>query len=168
VSVPAFDQLLRRLGEAGAEFIVIGGLALGARGVVRATKDVDVVVSPDPQNLKLVAEVAVAAGGHVQRGETLLGSAFSIAAALAGGDQVAIETDLGRLDIVQGLEGVPSYAELRTGASEAEVLGVTVAVCSVDDLRAMKRAAGRTRDLADLEDLDAAEGGEPGAAEQPT
>jgi len=33
---------------------------------------------------------------------------------------------------------------------------VTVAVCSLEDLRTMKRAAGRTRDLADLEDLDAA------------
>jgi hypothetical protein len=31
-----------------------------------------------------------------------------------------------------------------------------VAVCSVEDLRAMKQASGRTRDLADLEDLDAA------------
>jgi len=58
--------------------------------------------------------------------------------------------------VVQGLEGVPSYEELRSRAREAEVLGVTVAVCSVEDLRAMKQAAGRTRDLADLEDLDAA------------
>ena len=154
----AFDELLRRLSDVGADFIVIGGLALGARGVVRGTKDVDVVVSPDPANLKLVAEVAVAAGGHVQRGEALLGSAFSIAAELALGEQVAIETELGRLDVVQGLDGVPSYAELRERASEAEVLGVTVAVCSVEDLRAMKLAAGRTRDLADLEDLEAAGG----------
>jgi predicted nucleotidyltransferase len=152
----AFDELLRRLSESGAEFVVIGGLALGARGVVRATKDVDIVVSPGPENLKLVAEVAVAAGGHVQRGEALLGTPFSIAAELAGGEQTAIETDLGRLDVVQGLEGVPSYEQLRARASEAEVLGVNVAVCSAEDLRAMKRAAGRTRDLADLEDLDAA------------
>ena len=156
MSEHAFDELLRRLSEAGAEFIVIGGLALGARGVVRGTKDVDVVVAPDPENLRLVAEVAVGAGGHVQRGEALLGTPFSIAAALAEGEQVAIETELGRLDVVQGLEGVPSYEQLRSRASEAEVLGVTVMVCSVDDLRAMKRAAGRTRDLADLEDLDAA------------
>jgi predicted nucleotidyltransferase len=152
----AFDELLRRLSESGAEFIVIGGLALGARGVVRATKDVDVVVAPDPANLKLVAEVAVAAGGRVQRGEALLGTPFAIAAELASGEQTAIETDLGRLDVVQGLEGVPSYEELRSRAGEAEVLGVSVAVCSVEHLRAMKRAAGRTRDLADLEDLDAA------------
>ena len=67
---------------------------------------------------------------------------------------MAIETDLGRLDVVQGLEGVPTYEELRSGASETEVLGVKVAVCSVEDLRAMKKVAGRTRDLADLEDLD--------------
>jgi len=130
----AFDEILRRLTEAEAQFVVIGGLALGARGVVRATKDVDVVIASGPANLKRVAEVAVAAGGHVQQGDALLG----------------------RLDVVQGLDGVPSYEELRSRASEAEVLGVSVAVCSVEDLRAMKRAAGRTRDLADLEDLEAA------------
>lgn len=155
MSAPAFDDLLRRLVEAEAEFVVIGGLALGAQGVVRATKDVDVVVDLDPENIRRVAEVAVAAGGRVQRGEALLGSAFSIAAELSSGEQVAIETDLGRLDVVQGLAGVPIYAELRSRAAEAEVLGVKVAVCSREDLRAMKRAAGRPRDLVDLEDLDA-------------
>jgi Nucleotidyl transferase of unknown function (DUF2204) len=154
----AFDEILRRLVAAGAEFVVIGGLALGARGVVRATKDIDIVVSPDIENLKVVAEVAVAAGGHVQRGEALLGTPFSIAAELAGGEQMAIDTELGRLDIVQGLDGVPSFAELRSRASDAEVLGVNVAVCSVADLRAMKRAAGRSQDLVDLENLETATG----------
>jgi predicted nucleotidyltransferase len=105
----------------------------------------------------VVAEVAVAAGGHVQRDEALLGTPFSIAAELASGEQMAIDTDLGRLDIVQGLDGVPSFEELRSRASEAEVLGVKVAVCSVEDLRAMKRAAGRGQDLVDLENLEAAE-----------
>lgn len=118
----AFDEILRRLVAAGAEFVVIGGLAL------------------------------------VQRGEALLGTPFSIAAELASGRQMAIDTELGRLDIVQGLEGVPSFDELRSRATETEVLGVNVAVCSVEDLRAMKRAAGRGQDLVDLENLDAAEG----------
>jgi predicted nucleotidyltransferase len=156
LSEPAFDELLRRLSEAEVEFVVVGGLAVNAWGVVRGTKDVDVVVAPEIDNLKRVAEVAVEAGGRVQRGEALLGSATSIASALAGGEQVAIETDLGRLDVVQGLDGVPAYADLHSRASEAEILGVAVAVCSIEDLKAMKRAAGRTRDLADLEDLDAA------------
>ena len=156
MSQPAFDQLLRRLVEADVKFVLIGGLAVNAWGVVRGTKDVDIVVDADPANLKAVAEVAVTAGGQVQRGEALLGTPVSIAAELASSEQVAIETDLGRLDVVQGLDGVPSYEELHQGASEAEVLGVKVAVCSREDLRAMKRAAGRPRDLVDLEDLEAA------------
>jgi predicted nucleotidyltransferase len=156
LSEPAFDELLRRLAAAGVEFVVVGGLAVNAWGVVRGTKDVDVVVSPEVVNLKRVAEVAVAAGGHVQQGDSLLGSPPSIASALAGGEQVAIETDLGRLDVVQGLDGVPAYEELRSRATRAEILGVSVAVCSIEDLMAMKRAAGRTRDLADLEDLEIA------------
>jgi hypothetical protein len=153
---PAFDELLRRLVAADAQFVVVGGLAVGAWGVVRGTKDVDIVVDPDIENLKRVAEIAVAAGGHVQQGEAFLGTPISIASALESGEQVAIETDLGRLDVIQGLEGVPSYEELRARSSGAEILGVTVAVCSLDDLKTMKRAAGRTRDLADLEDLEAA------------
>lgn len=153
---PAFDELLRRLAAADVEFVVVGGLAVNAWGVVRGTKDVDVVVAPDLENLNRVAEVAVAASGHVQQGEAMLGSPISIASALAGGDQVAIETDLGRLDVIQGLEGVPSYEELQARATKAEILGITVAVCSIEDLKAMKQAAGRTRDLADLEDLEAA------------
>jgi predicted nucleotidyltransferase len=152
---PAFDELLRRLAEADVEFVVVGGLALNAWGVIRGTKDVDVVVSPERENLRRVATVAVDAHGHVQQGEALLGSEFSIAAALAAGDQVAIETDLGRLDVVQGLDGIPTFDDLRSRATEAEILGSKVWVCSLEDLKSMKRAAGRTRDLADLEDLDA-------------
>ena len=86
----AFDENLRRLVAAGAEFVVIGGLALWARGVVRPTKDIDIVVSPDAENLKVVAEVAVAAGGHVQRGEALLGTPIWRAAG-RGQDLVDLE-----------------------------------------------------------------------------
>lgn len=153
---PAFDRLLHRLSEAGVEFVLIGGLAVNAWGVVRGTKDVDIVVAPNSENLKRVADVAVALHGHVQAGESFFSSQISIAGQLASGEQVAIETELGRLDVVQGLDGVPTYEELNARSTEADILGIKVAVCSVEDLKTMKRAAGRTRDLADLEDLDAA------------
>lgn len=136
-------------------FVVVGGLALGAWGVVRGTKDVDIVVASDAENLKRLAAVAEAMHGHVHASESFLSSQLSIAGQLATGEQVAIETDLGRLDIVQGLDGVPAYDELHARSTETEILGIKVAVCSIDDLKAMKQAAGRTRDLADLEDLEA-------------
>lgn len=72
MTAAAFDEILRRLVAAGAEFVVIGGLALGARGVVRATKDIDIVVASNVENLRVVAEVAVEAGGArtARRGAT--------------------------------------------------------------------------------------------------
>jgi hypothetical protein len=155
VNPPAFDRILRRLTEAKVEFVLVGGLALGAWGVVRGTKDVDIVVAPDVENLRRIAEVAVEARGHVQKGDAFLSTPFSIAAELASGERVAIETDLGLLDVVQGLDGVPPYADVRASAVDTEILGVKVAVCSIDVLRQMKKAAGRPRDQVDLEDLDA-------------
>jgi hypothetical protein len=68
-----------------------------------------------------------------------------------------IATQLGDLDVVQGLDGVPSYAELLAGAIDVEIMDVTIRVCALEHLRAMERAAGRPRDLVDLEDLDAAQ-----------
>lgn len=159
MSAPALDELLRRLVVAELRFVLVGGLALSAWGVVRGTKDVDIVVDLEPGNLERFAEQAVALGGSVQRPESLAGSARSIVALLAGGERVFIETELGPIDVVQGLEGVPTYDELRRRATEVEVLGVGVLVCSLEDLRAMKLAAGRTRDLADLEDLEQADRG---------
>jgi predicted nucleotidyltransferase len=158
VSEPAFDELLRRLVATEVRFVLIGGLATNAWGVVRGTKDVDIVADPDPDNLAGLAEVAESAGGQVHTGEAFVSSRQGIAALLAKGERVEVETTLGSLDVVQGLPGVPSYSELSSRAASVEILGVKVAVCSLEDLRTMKRAAGRTRDLADLEDLDAAHG----------
>lgn len=154
----AFDRLLKRLAAAEVQFVLIGGLAVNAWGVVRGTKDLDLVVDPARDNLERLASVAVDAGGHVQMQETFAGSQQSIAALLAEGQRVHIDTSLGPIDVVQGLTGVPSYGELRENAIEVEIAEVTIAVCSLADLRRMKQAAGRTRDLADLEDLDAAHG----------
>lgn len=157
----AFDELLRRLIEADVDFVLVGGLAVNAWGVVRGTKDVDIVPRPDAENLLRLARVAEEAGGHVQLEEALLSSSRSIAGLLASGERVLIETHAGALDVVQGLPGVPSYEELQAGAVDVQVAGVRIRVCGLDDLISMKRVAGRTRDMADLEDLQAARGDHP-------
>jgi hypothetical protein len=159
VSAPSFDELLVRLVRGEVRFVLIGGLALGSWGVIRGTKDCDIVPDPTPENLERLAQLAAGLGGHVQLGESLLGSERSIAALLAREERALISTQIGDLDVVQGLGGVPTYAELRTRAIDVELSGVTIAICALEDLRRMKRAAGRPRDLVDLDDLDAAQPG---------
>jgi hypothetical protein len=157
VSAPSFDELLVRLAQADIRFVLIGGLALGSWGVIRGTKDCDIVPDPTPENLDRLARLAAELGGCVQLEDSPLGSERSIAALLGQGERALISTQIGDLDVVQGLEGVPTYAELGKGAIAVELSGVTIAICGLEDLRRMKRAAGRARDLVDLDDLDAAQ-----------
>ncbi len=155
----AFDRLLGSLVKAEIDFVVVGGLALGAWGVVRGTRDLDVVVDQEPANLATLASLAESLNGRVQARDAFLSSAAAIEELLRAGERVQIETAIGPLDVVQGLPGVPEFSELRERAVEVDLFGSTVPVCSEEDLRAMKKAAGRARDVADLEALDEARGG---------
>lgn len=130
MKAPLFDELLARLVTAKVDFVLVGGLALGAWGVIRGTKDCDLVPDDRGENLERLAAVVVESGGR-------------------------------DLDVVQGLQGVPSYAALREDAVDVTLGGVVVAVCSLEDLRQMKKAAGRPRDLIDLDDLAAAQPDDP-------
>jgi predicted nucleotidyltransferase len=154
--------LLERLRKAEVDFILVGGLAVNAWGYLRATRDVDLVPDPAPENLERLDTLLVELGGKVEVGERLLESS-AIKTFLRTGDRTLVLTDLGRIDVLQGLPQVPAFANLDERASEVVVDGLMVKVCSLDDLLAMKRASNRPRDREDLEALEAArEGREPG------
>lgn len=46
-----FGRILQDLNEAGVRYVLIGGIALIRHGVVRATRDVDAVFDPHPDNV---------------------------------------------------------------------------------------------------------------------
>ena len=52
-----FAAALRDLNESGVRYVVVDGLAVIRHGVVRATKDVDVAVAMDAENLARLDEV---------------------------------------------------------------------------------------------------------------
>lgn len=63
-------------------------------------------------------------------------------------------TDLGDLDVVQRLPGVPAFNELYADGWDADLFGVTFRVCSRRHLVAMKRARHAAIDIADLARLE--------------
>ena len=152
--------LLRALHERGIEHIVVGGFAVNAHGFIRVTKDLDIVPSPAPENLEQLAEMLR------EIDATILDTADfepqevpadpTRADDLTMGGNFCMHTDLGRLDVMQWLGGLDFedlYGELDRAAIESSVDGLPVRVCGLDHLRAMKRAAGRPRDLEDLKGL---------------
>lgn len=46
-----FGRILDDLNRAGVRYVLIGGIALIRHGVVRATRDIDAVFDPDPDNV---------------------------------------------------------------------------------------------------------------------
>jgi hypothetical protein len=52
VKLASFESLAAALGAAGVRYLVAGGLAVGAHGYLRFTKDVDIVVQLIPDNIE--------------------------------------------------------------------------------------------------------------------
>jgi predicted nucleotidyltransferase len=150
--------LLERLRGADIDFVLVGGLAVNAWGYLRATRDVDLVPDPATENLARLDALLVELGGKVEVGERLL-EASAIRTFLRTGDRTLVLTELGRVDVLQGLPQVPAFTALDERASEIDLDGLTVKVCSLDDLLAMKRASDRPRDRDDLEALEAVRDG---------
>lgn len=148
-------ELLERLSQAEIRFVLVGGLAVNAWGYLRATQDVDVVPDPAPENLAKLDSLLKELGGRVDVGGRLLAPS-AISAFLRTGDRTLVLTELGRIDVLQGLPQVPAFAELDADATAVEVEGLTLRVCSLEHLLAMKRASERPRDRDDLEALEAA------------
>ena len=152
-------ELLQRLVEAEIRFILVGGLAVNAWGYMRGTQDVDVVPDPDPENLAKLDELLRELGGKVDVGGRLLDS-NAISTFLRTGDRTFVRTELGQVDVLQGLPQVPRYKELEKQAKQIDIDGLPVRVCSLEHLLEMKRASDRARDHDDVQQLEAAQ--EPG------
>jgi predicted nucleotidyltransferase len=156
VNWPEFrpTRLLRRLVDAGLDFVVIGGFAAIAHGSVAITRDLDICYSTDPENLEALGR------GLVELDARLRGVAEDVpftpdGATLTRTQILTLVTAEGPLDLLADPAGAPRYTELRDRALEVAVAGVTVRVASVEDLVAMKRAAGRPKDLRAVEELEA-------------
>lgn len=146
-------SLLQALHEKDVRFIVIGGVAVGAHGYVRATADLDLVPDPDPANLDRLISVLQSLGATLPTAGGRTFDPDGDAGAVQRGANVTAETRFGGLDIVQIAQGVPGYSVLEQDAVKSDLLGVPVRVCSLPALREMKEAQGRTQDRADLENL---------------
>jgi predicted nucleotidyltransferase len=152
-------ELLGRLVEAEVRFVLVGGLAMNAWGHMRATQDVDVVPDPDQENLARLDALLRELDGKVDVGGRLL-DANSITTFLRTGDRTFVRTELGQVDVLQGLPQIPRYGELEKQAKEVDIDGLPIRVCSLEHLLEMKRASARPRDQEDIKALEAAQ--EPG------
>lgn len=134
------------------DFVLVGAFAVNAWGYLRGTRDIDLVPNPEDQNLSRLIELLDQLGGRVKLGDKLLDRG-SVELFVRAGDKAYVVTELGDVDVLQGLPQVPRFEDLAAAAGDADLEGVRVRVCSLEHLVAMKRAADRPMDRIDLDAL---------------
>jgi hypothetical protein len=158
--VDQFEQVFGALQQAGVRFIVVGGVAAVAHGVMRFTNDLDLVLAFDEKNLRdgvgalmargfkpkipvSAAEFAVAANRRRWAEEKGM-LVFQLA--LFGADDLPVD-----IFIEPPFDFDAEY--LRAVRCELAP-DLFVPVLAVDRLIEMKRRAGRPRDLDDIAKLE--------------
>ncbi|MGD9780670.1 MAG: hypothetical protein AB7V14_00805 [Kiritimatiellia bacterium] len=141
-----YKEMLQYLAEEDVKFLLVGAYALAAHGYPRATMDIDLWVRPTPENAEAVLR-ALRKFGAPLHGLTL--------SDLQKDDTVfQIGVAPRRIDILTGASGL-RFDEAFRHSSPIEIEGIQLRIPSIDDLIRNKRAAGRTKDLADAEALEA-------------
>lgn len=140
-------DLLVALAEAKAEFVLIGGWALAVHGHGRGTDDLDVLVRPSPENATKVLAALRAFGAPILQHEV---SEQTFATA-GFGYRIGFKPNL--IEILTTISGV-SFDEVWADKIIVEIEGVEVPVMGRRTLLLNKRAAGRPKDLADVDWLE--------------
>jgi hypothetical protein len=149
---PDFVDLLRAFAAADVRYLVVGAYALGLHGRPRATGDLDVWIDANPENAVRVMAALASFGAPL---DDVTADDFS---------REGITYQIGlpplRIDVLTQLTGL-SFAEAWPDRLRRLVDDIDVDFIGRDAFVRNKRATGRLKDLADVEDL--AGTGEPEA-----
>ena len=142
-----FRDLLVELADADAEFVLIGGWAMAVHGRPRATDDLDVLVRATPENAvrvhRALAAFGAPVGPHGVEPDTFAveGPAYRFGAKPL------------RAEVLTQISGV-TFDEAATDSLTTAVEGRPVRIIGREALLRNKRAAGRHKDLDDVEWLE--------------
>lgn len=147
-----FLQAIRRLHEAQVEFVVVGGVALQLHGGAHMTEDIDFSFAPAEENRKRLAETMN--GLHPRPLGWPSQNAFRVTVSqLAQVRFLNLKTDIGDIDLLPLPSGIDTFEGLWERATVMEIDGMPTRIASLDDLIAMKKAAGRPKDERHLMEL---------------
>jgi hypothetical protein len=139
-----FREFLQSLNDHGVEYLVIGGHAVAYHGYPRATADLDVWVAVHPDNASRLVNALRRFGFDLPE---LKPDLF-----LQTDRVIRMGVPPNRIEVQTGIDGV-RFDDCRPRGIAAELDGVRVHFISLADLKANKRASGRNKDLADLDQL---------------
>ena len=148
------EQTLRLLTQNQVEFVIVGGIAISAHGSSYLTYDIDVAYARTRDNLKRLA--AALAPYHPRPRDFPADLPFVWdEQTLQQGMNFTLATDLGNIDLLGEVAGLGDYDKVQSQSIVMTLFDLPCQVLSLDALIISKRAAGRTKDLLVLPELEA-------------
>lgn len=144
-------ELTRRLIEANVEFVLVGGFAAIAHGVLRSTRDVDICCRFSVENLMRIQNALTGLHPtHRPRTDLPLELTPELCASLKN---LYLKTDLGILDCLGEIKGVGNFDQVAKHSVELELPIGKCRVIDLDTLIIAKEAMDRDHDRITVRDL---------------
>jgi hypothetical protein len=145
---PDFNEFFELLNAHRVEYVLVGGYALALHGAPRYTGDLDILVRPTPENADRLL-TAVGVFGFPT-------DALSVARIIDPRCLLQMGTSPVQLHVMSAIDGV-TWDQVWEGHEVAVLQGLPIPFIGREAFLQNKRAAGRTKDLADIEAI----GGKP-------
>lgn len=141
---PDFKEFLKLLKENEVEYLLIGGYAVGYYGYPRTTDDLDIWIAVHPKNAKKLVSVFKSFG--------LEDTSITPELFLQTPKIIRMGFPPMRLEITTYIDGV-EFDECYKSRNIDQIDGIEVSLIDLENLKKNKKASGRTKDIADLENL---------------
>ena len=154
-TVSANLELLKRLTDAGVDYVLVGGLAGIAHGSALVTYDIDVCVRSDNVTVSRILDALRPINPRHRMRPDLMPLADD-PLMLTGLKNLYIKTSIGEIDFLGEISGVGSLDEVKAHSQTMKFdEHLDCRVLDLDTLIVAKRSAGRSKDLRAVVELEA-------------
>lgn len=147
------DDIIDCLHAAGVEFIIVGGVAANLHGSGRVTVDLDVMYRHNDANIARLVKALTPFSPYLRGAPRGLPFTFDVPTVRAGLN-FTLDTTAGPLDLLGEMAGVGRFEAAVSHTVPMKITDDESLVIDLDWLILAKRAAGRTKDLEVLAELE--------------
>lgn len=158
-----YEEILREFQKQKVKYVLVGGIAFNLLGGYRDTLDMDILVEMSEKNLLKIVNILKKAGYHVKQpvDPVMIADKKTRQDWIRHKNMKAFnfykgERTYEEVDII--IDSPVDFKKAVKDAIRATVGGIHLTVISPKNFIEMKKAAGRDKDLQDIEDLKLARG----------
>ena len=149
-----FFQPTGTSGQAGVDFVIVGGFAGVVHGCTYVTQDIDICCNFSADNL-LALQKGISDLHPVHR-MTPNRKKLKLTKQTCGQfKNLYLDTNIGQLDCLSFIDGIGDYQQVKLSSKVVEVENIQICVLSVDALIESKKALNRPRDKEAILQLEA-------------